>query len=59
MTGGGPAGATETLSTFVYRISFSTFDFGYGTAIALVLLLVTIVLAIAVTTVLRRREVAA
>jgi ABC-type sugar transport system permease subunit len=59
MTGGGPAGATETLSTFVYRISFSTFDFGYGTAIALVLLLVTVVLAIAVTTVLRHREVAA
>jgi ABC-type sugar transport system permease subunit len=59
MTGGGPAGATETLSTFVYRISFQNFDFGYGTAIALTLLLVTVVLAIIVTTVLRRREVAA
>jgi ABC-type sugar transport system permease subunit len=59
MTGGGPAGATETLSSFVYRISFSTFDFGYGTSIASVLLVVTVLLAIVVTTFLRRREVAA
>jgi ABC-type sugar transport system permease subunit len=59
MTGGGPAGATETLSSFVYRISFTTFNFGYGTAIALVLLAVTVVLAVIITTFLRRREVAA
>ncbi|MEU4192022.1 sugar ABC transporter permease [Kribbella sp. NPDC026611] len=58
MTRGGPAGATETLSLFVYDTSFSSFEFGYGTAIATVLLLVTVLLAVVVTTVLRRREVA-
>jgi ABC-type sugar transport system permease subunit len=59
MTGGGPAGATDTLSSFVYRISFTNFNFGYGTAIATSLLVVTILIAVTVTTVLRRREVAA
>lgn len=59
MTGGGPAGATETLSLFVYETSFSSFDFGYGTAIATCLLIVTVGLTVIVTTVLRRREVSA
>jgi ABC-type sugar transport system permease subunit len=59
MTGGGPAGATETLSSFVYQISFRTFEFGYGTAISLVLLAVTVVAAVIVTGLLRRREVPA
>jgi raffinose/stachyose/melibiose transport system permease protein len=59
MTHGGPAGATETLSQFVYNASFSSFDFGYGTAVAFVLLVLTAVLAAVITTLLRRREVSA
>lgn len=44
MTGGGPFGATDTMSTVIYRITFEYSDFGYGTALATVF---AIVLALA------------
>ncbi len=34
LTGGGPAGATETVSLYSYRNDFRYLDFGYGSAIA-------------------------
>jgi multiple sugar transport system permease protein len=34
MTGGGPGGATETVSLYAYRNYFRYLDFGYGSAIA-------------------------
>lgn len=34
LTGGGPADSTETLSTFSYKILFSTLQFGYGSALS-------------------------
>jgi multiple sugar transport system permease protein len=34
MTGGGPAGATETISLYAYQNDFRYLDFGYGSAIA-------------------------
>ncbi|MNT78117.1 maltose transporter membrane protein [compost metagenome] len=37
MTGGGPAGQTEVLLTFMYRQAFEYLDFGYGSAIAVIL----------------------
>jgi multiple sugar transport system permease protein len=37
MTGGGPVDATEVLSTFSYRLSFTLFRFGEGAAVANVL----------------------
>lgn len=37
MTGGGPGGATETLSTLIYRKAFQFSDFGASTALAIVL----------------------
>ncbi|GAA2026958.1 sugar ABC transporter permease [Agromyces tropicus] len=46
LTGGGPAGATETLATAVYRQAFSLGDFGYGAALALILTLIILALAI-------------
>ena len=36
-TGGGPGGATETLTTVIYKNAFQYGEFGYSTAIALVL----------------------
>jgi raffinose/stachyose/melibiose transport system permease protein len=36
-TGGGPGGATETLTTLIYKNAFQYGEFGYSTAIALVL----------------------
>jgi raffinose/stachyose/melibiose transport system permease protein len=46
LTGGGPAGATETLATQVYKESFALGNFGYGAALAL--LLTVIILGFAV-----------
>ena len=34
MTGGGPGGATETVSLYAYQSDFRYLDFGYGSAIA-------------------------
>ncbi len=46
LTGGGPAGATETLATQVYKQAFSLGQFGFGSSLALVLTLIILVFAI-------------
>ncbi|WP_345448280.1 sugar ABC transporter permease, partial [Microbacterium fluvii] len=46
LTGGGPAGATETLATQVYKESFALGNFGYGAALALLLTVIILVFAI-------------
>lgn len=45
ITGGTPGGATETISYFVYRTGFKTFNFGYASAISVVMLVITILTA--------------
>ncbi|WP_261165711.1 carbohydrate ABC transporter permease [Microbacterium sp. Marseille-Q6965] len=45
MTGGGPGGATETMSTLLYKNAFQLGDFAYGIAIALVLTVIVAVLS--------------
>lgn len=40
LTAGGPGGATETLSTLLYKSAFQFNEFGYGIALALVLAVV-------------------
>ena len=42
MTGGGPAGATEILSLFTYRLAFVNLDFGPASAVSVVLILIAI-----------------
>ena len=42
MTGGGPAGASETLGLFIYRLAFTNFDFGAASAVSVVLILIAI-----------------
>ncbi|MGV9194044.1 carbohydrate ABC transporter permease [Microbacterium sp. MC2] len=46
LTGGGPAGATETLATQVYKQAFSLGQFGFGSALALVLTVIILIFAI-------------
>lgn len=47
MTGGGPGGATETVSIYIYATIMRYLDFGYGSALVLVtFLLLVIVVAI-------------
>jgi len=45
ITGGTPGGATETISYFIYRIGFKTFNFGYASAISVVMLAITVTVA--------------
>jgi multiple sugar transport system permease protein len=45
ITQGSPAGATETLSYFIYRTGFRSFDQGYAAAASVLLLIATVVLA--------------
>lgn len=45
LTNGGPADATEVLSTYAYKVLFSTTDFGYGSAIATSMFLYVLVIA--------------
>jgi raffinose/stachyose/melibiose transport system permease protein len=47
LTGGGPANATATLATEVYKQAFSLGNFGYGSALALLLTALILVFAIA------------
>jgi len=45
LTGGGPANATQTLSTQSYELSFRQFDFGQGAALGNVLIVISLVFA--------------
>lgn len=56
LTGGGPVGATETLSTQVYEQTFVNGRFGYGSALAFVLAGLIAVLGVTQALILRRRE---
>jgi multiple sugar transport system permease protein len=51
MTGGGPAGATETVSIYIYATVRRYLDFGYGAALVVVTFLL-LILAVAVATLL-------
>ena len=54
MTGGGPANATQILSTYVFTTAFRKLDFGYASAIAVALLLILLVYAIMVLIIRRK-----
>jgi multiple sugar transport system permease protein len=47
MTGGGPGGATETVSLYIYATVMRYLDFGYGSALVVVTFLI-LVLAVAI-----------
>jgi multiple sugar transport system permease protein len=42
LTVGGPAGATETLSFYIFKVAFTFVDIGYAAAISLFVLVVTV-----------------
>ena len=46
LTGGGPAGATEILVTYVYKNGFSFFHFGYAAALSILLFLIVLSLSL-------------
>ncbi len=54
-TGGGPAGSTETMSTYTYKTMFSATQFGYGAAMAVVLFATLLVVTLVTLAVFGRR----
>ena len=42
LTRGGPAGATETICLYLYKIAFQFFDLGYASAMSLFMLVLTV-----------------
>ncbi len=59
MTGGGPAGATETVSLYIYSTIMRYLDFGYGAALVVATFLVLIVAVVVGNLLLSRIRAAA
>jgi raffinose/stachyose/melibiose transport system permease protein len=57
LTNGGPAGATETMGTYVYEQAFVNGRFGYSAAVALMLMVVVAISVAVPLGLLRRRQV--
>ncbi|CAH1212490.1 Diacetylchitobiose uptake system permease protein NgcF [Paenibacillus plantiphilus] len=56
MTGGGPAHATDVISTHMYNMSFLSMKYGYGSAIAAFLVMLCLVATVLVNLVFNRLE---
>ncbi|MBM4441057.1 MAG: sugar ABC transporter permease [Candidatus Rokubacteria bacterium] len=59
LTGGGPAGMTETLTVYAYRSLFQTLRLGFGSALGVVVFALVMLVAAAYLGVLRRQDRAA
>jgi ABC-type sugar transport system permease subunit len=59
LTGGGPAGATETLTVYAYRALFQTLQLGFGSALSVIVFALVMALAWAYLRLLRTSTVAA
>lgn len=59
LTGGGPAGTTETLTVYAYRSLFQTLQLGFGAAIGVVIFALVMMVAAAYLRALRREGLAA
>jgi raffinose/stachyose/melibiose transport system permease protein len=46
MTSGGPGGATDSISTVIYRVAFQFGQFGYGASLAVVLTVLIVVFSV-------------
>jgi raffinose/stachyose/melibiose transport system permease protein len=56
MTGGGPAHATDVISTHMYNMSFLSMKYGYGSAIASFLVAICLVSTLMINFVFSRLE---
>src|SRR5215470_13572967 len=59
LTGGGPAGTTETLTVYAYRALFQTLQLGFGSAVSVVVFALVMAVAWAYLRLLRTNTVAA
>ncbi|MFD0676712.1 MULTISPECIES: carbohydrate ABC transporter permease [unclassified Paenibacillus] len=56
MTGGGPAHATDVISTHMYNMSFLSMKYGYGSAVAVFLVVLCLISTVLINTVFTRLE---
>jgi ABC-type sugar transport system permease subunit len=56
MTGGGPAGRTQSIAQFILKVGVSQYRVSYASAIAIYMMLLVATISIALTTLLRKRE---
>lgn len=56
LTAGGPARATETVSIYVYRYGFQSFNLGYASAASYIMILIMLVIAAALARLIGRIE---
>jgi multiple sugar transport system permease protein len=56
LTGGGPAGSTETLTVYAYRALFQTLQVGFGSAIGVVVFVLVMVVAVGYLRLISRQE---
>ncbi|GAB6930794.1 sugar ABC transporter permease [Paenibacillus sp. JCM 10914] len=56
MTGGGPANATDVISSHMYKISFLSMKYGYGSAVASFLVVACILFTVVINFVFNRLE---
>jgi multiple sugar transport system permease protein len=47
LTGGGPLGATESISIYIYRTAFLYWHMGLGSALAYILMAITVIMTYA------------
>jgi multiple sugar transport system permease protein len=59
LTGGGPGNATESVSTFTYRIAFQYFNTGYASALSYLTFILTVILTLGSALLFRWRKVSA
>jgi ABC-type sugar transport system permease subunit len=59
LTGGGPAGSTETLTVYAYRALFQTLQVGFGSAIGVVVFALVMIVAVAYLRLINHQERAA
>ena len=59
LTGGGPAGSTETLTVYAYRALFQTLQVGFGSAIGVVVFALVMVVAVGYLRMIHRQEAGA
>jgi len=59
LTGGGPAGSTETLTVYAYRALFQTLQIGFGSAIGVVVFVLVMLVAVAYLRLINRQEAVA
>lgn len=56
LTGGGPAGATESIAVHIMKVGFNQFRISYASAIAIYMMTLVMLISLTLTNVLRKRE---